>query len=239
MIVAHCPPLAPERRPRKAALGLVLAADVESSIDVPPWDNAAVDGFAVRAADLGPGHAPLEVIEEVAAGQFPQRTVGPGTAIRVATGAPVPEGADTVVRQEDVDSHATRVCVRVQAPTGDHVRRRGGDCRRGDRVLAAGTALGPAALGVLASIAHATPLVRPSPRVAFFGGGDEVAGLDRADDILAGRKIASANSYALFALIQAAGGVPSISDSRWTLERASASTSSAPRGPTSSSPQRG
>ena len=213
LIVEHCAPLPPERRPLKEALDLVLAEDVASPIDLPAWDNSAMDGYAVRAADVAGATrergATLRVIETVPAGGFPERTVTPGTATRIFTGAPLPAGADSVIRQEDTEGRPEDgVTVFDDRDAGHNIRRRGEDIRRGDMVLAAGGALGPAQLGVLASIAHATPLVHPAPRVAFLGSGDEIVDLDRAGEILAGRKVATSNSYTLFGLIRRAGGIP-------------------------------
>jgi molybdopterin molybdotransferase len=215
LILAHLRPLDPERRPLREALDRVLAEDVTSPIDLPPWDNSAMDGYAVRAVDVRDRNGvELRVIETVAAGAFPQRPLGAGEATRIFTGAPLPRGADSVIRQEDTEptdgSPPTPARVRVTDPrdAGKNVRRRGEDIRRGETVLAAGTALGPAQLGVLASIAHAEPLVHRAPRVAFLGSGDEIVDLDRRDEILAGTKIATSNSYILHAAIRRAGGIP-------------------------------
>src|SRR5213593_3350444 len=212
-ILQHVTPLPTERRALKEALDLVLAEDVRSPIDLPGWDNSAMDGYAVRASDLAGAAsdrtATLTVIETVAAGRFPAKPVGPGQATRIFTGAPLPAGADSVIRQEDVELlHDGRVTVRDGRDAGKNIRRRGEDIRKGDVALAAGATLGPAQLGVLASIAHGTPLVHRPPRVAFMGSGDEIADVDEAEAILAGRKIATSNSYTLFGMIHRAGGVP-------------------------------
>lgn len=213
LILAHLTPLPAARRPLREALDLVLAEDVTSPIDLPAWDNSAMDGYAVRAADVeraDAGHkATLTVLESVPAGSFPERSIGPGQATRIFTGAPLPAGADTVVRQEDTEGATPdRVTVVTGRDARKNVRHRGEDIHQGDVVLSAGTALGPAQLGVLASIAHGTPLVHRAPRVAFMGSGDEIVDLDRADEILAGRKIATSNSYTLDALIRRTGGLP-------------------------------
>ena len=215
LILEHVAPLPPVRRPLREALDLVLAEDVASPIDLPPWDNSAMDGYAARAADVEGASAGrkvvLAVIESVAAGQFPARPIGPGEATRIFTGAPLPAGADTVVRQEDTEDGGgdpKRVTVVAGRDARKNVRYRGEDIRKGEVVLPAGTALEPAQLGVLASIAHGTPLVHRPPRVAFMGSGDEIVDLDRTDEILAGRKIATSNSYTLHALIRRAGGIP-------------------------------
>src|SRR5881398_4112872 len=212
-ILQHVTPLPTERRALNEALDLVLAEDVRSPIDLPGWDNSAMDGYAVRASDLAGAAsdrtATLTVIETVAAGRFPAKPVGPGQATRIFTGAPLPAGADSVIRQEDTEPLAGgRVVVRDGRDAGKNLRRRGEDIRKGDVALSAGAALGPAQLGVLASIAHGTPLVHRPPRVAFMGSGDEIVDLDRTDEILAGRKIATSNSYTLHALIRRAGGIP-------------------------------
>jgi molybdopterin molybdotransferase len=209
MILEHVRPLAPGRRPLTDAIGSVLAEEVQAPIDVPPWDNSAMDGYAARGTDLKAG-ATLRIIEEIPAGKFPRKTVGAGEAARVFTGAPIPDGADTVIRQEDTDASGAAGSVRiVTAPApGRNVRKRGEDLTKGSTVLAAGTELTPPRLGVLASVAHGNPLVFPSPRVALLASGDEVVGLDRKREILAGEKIASSNSFALAAAIRGAGGTP-------------------------------
>jgi molybdopterin molybdotransferase len=213
LILEHVAPLPEVRRPLHEALDLVLAEDVVSPMDLPPWDNSAMDGYAARAVDVAGASAERKVVlaqvESVAAGQFPERPIGPGQATRIFTGAPLPAGADTVVRQEDTeDAGPERVTVVAGRDAGKNVRHRGEDIRKGEVVLADGTPLGPAQLGVLASVAHGTPLVHRAPRVAFMGSGDEIVDLDRADEILAGRKIATSNSYTLHALIRRAGGIP-------------------------------
>src|SRR3989441_4057495 len=217
LILQHIAPLPAARRPLREALDRVLAEDVTSPIDLPAWDNSAMDGYAARAADVeraGPEHKiTLAVIEAVAAGQFPTRPIGPGQVTRIFTGAPLPAGADTVVRQEDTEpaqpgEGGGRITVVTGRDARKNVRYRGEDIRKGEVVLSAGTALEPAQLGVLASIAHGTPLVHRAPRVAFMGSGDEIVDLDRADEILAGKKIATSNSYTLHGMIRRAGGIP-------------------------------
>jgi len=209
-IISDVRPLPAERRPLREALDLVLAEDVVSPIDLPPWDNSAMDGYAVRSQDLREsGVTELAVIETVAAGQFPDKSLGQAQAIRIFTGAPLPQGADTVIRQEDT-TQSTNGTVRI-SNTRDakkNIRRRGEDIRKGAVVLTASTALGPAQLGVLASIAHDRPLVHRVPQVAFMGSGDEIVDLDRRDEILAGKKIATSNSYTLDALIRRSSAVP-------------------------------
>ena len=201
-----------ERVPLLDALGLVLAGPVDASITVPPWTNSAMDGYAVRADDIRSASSEipitLPVLETVAAGGFPQREVTKGTAIRIMTGAPLPEGADTVVRVEDTDGGTGVVQIRDDRDAGRNTRARGEDFHEGERLIDAGTALGPAQIGVLASIGAAVVSVHRRPRVAILGSGDELVDLDRFDEVRAARKIMSSNNYSLHALIRAAGGIP-------------------------------
>lgn len=206
-------PLPAEPLPLADALDLVLAVDVVSPIDLPPWDNSAMDGYAVRSADVAaltpgasPGRTELRVIETIPAGRFPTKAIGPGQCARIFTGAPLPEDADGVIRQEDTTALAGHR-VRIDNPrdAGKNVRYRGEDITRGTTVLAAGTQLGPAQLGVLASIGVARAPAHRRPVVAFMGSGDEIVDLDRADEVLAGRKIASSNTYTLLGMIARAG----------------------------------
>ena len=213
LILEHIAPLPAARRPLREVLDRVLAEDVISPIDLPAWDNSAMDGYAARAVDVETAGAPhsvtLAVVESVPAGQFPTKPIGPGQVTRIFTGAPLPAGADTVVRQEDTaPAEPGRITVVTGRDARKNLRHRGEDIRKGEVVLGGGTPLGPAQLGVLASIAHASPLVHDAPRIAFMGSGDEIVDLDRADDILSGRKVATSNSYTLHALIRRTGGIP-------------------------------
>jgi molybdopterin molybdotransferase len=200
------------RVPLDDALGSVLADDVVSPLDVPAWTNSAMDGYATRGTDVrGATRADpvrLRVIETIPAGHFPTRAIGPGECTRIFTGAPLPDGADTVVRQEDTDGGADTVTILDGRDAGVNIRRAGEDMRRGVTVLTEGTALGPAHLGVLASLAVAHPMVYRRPRVAILGSGDEIVDVDRPDEILSGRKTASSNTHTLIALVREAGGEP-------------------------------
>ena len=205
-------PLAAERVALGDALGRVLAEDVGSEVWLPPWDNSSMDGFAVRAEDVRGATAEkplaLRVLETVAAGQRATRQVGPGEAIRIMTGAPVPHGADSVIRVEDTDRGADVVQVRDDRDARRNVRPRGEDVRAGSRVFEAGTLLGAAQIGVLSSIGAATSMVYRRPRVASLATGDELVPLDRFDRVRAGERIVSSNSYSLEAAVRAAGGEP-------------------------------
>ena len=188
--------------------GRVLLQAAVSPLQVPPQDNSAMDGYAVRIAECADGAAVLPVSQRIPAGTSPE-ALAAGSIARIFTGAPVPAGADAIVMQEDCELlEDGRVRIKAQPRAGQWIRRAGEDIVRGALVLPAGTPLGPAELGVLASIAHATPLVHPAPEVAFLNSGDELADLDRTPDILSGRRIASSNSYTLHALIRRAGAVP-------------------------------
>jgi molybdopterin molybdotransferase len=200
------------RIPLDDALDSVLAEDVVSPIDIPAWTNSAMDGYAARGDDVRGASAEepvrLRVVEVLPAGAFPTRRIEAGETARIFTGAPLPDGADTVVRQEDTDEGAQTVTIVRDRDVGVNFRRVGEDIRRGATVLAAGMALGPASLGVLASLAVAQPLVYRRPRVAILGGGDEIVDVDQPEEILSGRKIASSNTHTLVALVRHAGGEP-------------------------------
>ena len=212
LVVAGVSVLAAEEVALGDALGRVLAEDVDSPLTVPARTNSAMDGFAVRSGDVrgAAKDAPrrLTVLEEVRAGAVPTRPLGAGQATRVFTGAPVPDGADGVIRQEDTSFDGSVVSVLDDRDAGRNLRFAGEDLERGARVLDAGTPLGPAHIGVLASIARARVLVRRRPQVGILASGDEIADLDEADAILAGRKTASSNSYTLDGLIRLAGAIP-------------------------------
>lgn len=208
-------PLPAEERPLLEALGRVLAGDVRSPVDLPPWDNSAMDGFAVRAEDvIGASEGEprtLRVVDDVPAGRFPAHPVGPGEATRIMTGAPVPEGADGVVRVEHTDGGSGigtaegRVRVFSDADAGKNFRRRGEDVRRGDTVLRAGIVLRAAELGVAASVGRTALAVVRRPRVAVLTSGDELVEVEGFGEVLAGKKIVSSSIYALAARLAESG----------------------------------
>ncbi len=156
------------------ALGRVLAEDVVAASDVPPFPNSAMDGYAVRGSDVVEPGAVLTLIGEVAAGQAASEPVGAGQAIKIMTGAPMPEGADTVVKVEDTEAVEEKVSIGPAVETGTSVRRAGGDVEQGARVFDAGTRLTPMHVGVLATIDVAEVTVHRRPRVAFMSTGDEL-----------------------------------------------------------------
>ncbi len=211
-ILAGIAPLPAERVALLDSVGRVLATDAVATYTLPHWDNSAMDGYAVLAADIANASSDtpvqLTVQETVAAGEFPTRPVAPGIATRIMTGAPLPEGSDTVVRVEDTDGGLERVTVRDSRDSGKNVRPRGEDFRTGDVVIPAGASIAPAQVGVLASLGWPTVPVHRRPVVAILGSGDELVDLDRFHEVLAGQKIVTSNSYTLSALVRANGGVP-------------------------------
>ena len=212
LILANARALDAEPVSLELALGRVLAEDVVSPVSLSAWDNSSMDGYAVRGDDVRGASraspAPLEVIGTVAAGQRPSRTVGAGEAMRIMTGAPVPDGADTVVRVEDTDGGIDRVLIHDDRDLMRNIRQRGEDVRDGATVLRAGAVLGAAQLGVLASVGCASPMVHRRPRVAILATGDELVPVERFDEVRHGERIVSSNSYSLAAAVREAGGEP-------------------------------
>ena len=187
--------------PLAAALGRVLAQDVHSTIDVPPADNTAMDGYALRSADVTAPGARLPVSQRIPAGAMPQ-PLQAGTAARIFTGGLIPPGADAVVMQEQCSAEADAVRIDVQPKAGDWVRRRGLDVQAGSVVLHAGQRLRPQDLGLAASVGVATLNVRRQPRVAILFTGDELA---MPGEPLRPGAIYNSNRFVIQALLQAAG----------------------------------
>ena len=211
-VLADLAPLGDERVELREALGRVLARDVESPVSLPPWDNASMDGFAVLASDVrgaSESHpVRLRVIDTIAAGAAATRALEPGTAMRIMTGAPVPQGADTVIRVEDTSTTGDLVEIRDDRDATSNVRVAGEDVRAGVVVMRAGTTLGAPHIGVLSSVGCARPHVYRRPRVAILATGDELVPIEGFEDVIAGRRIVSSNSYSLEAAVRAAGGEP-------------------------------
>ena len=211
MIVGDVRPLGSERIALPQALGRVLAGSIQATRDVPPFRNAAMDGYAVRAADVTVATAEtpvnLRVLETVGAGSIPSRSVTAGTAIKIMTGSPMPEGADAVVRVEDTHEELGTVHVRFPTPAGAHVRHPGEDMRCGDTVLEPGRALRPADIGLLASLGVAVVAVRRRPTVAILATGDELVELGQP---LAPGQIVNSNAYTLAAAVKEAGALPRV-----------------------------
>jgi molybdopterin molybdotransferase len=204
-ILAGVPTLPAVQIPLLDALGLVLAEDIAADRDVPSFRNSAMDGYAVRGDDVASAPVELRVVGEVAAGGFSDRSVGPGEAMRIMTGAPMPDGADTVVRVEDTDNASDVVTIAAATTKGIAVRAAGEDLRKGERILNVGTVLRAAEIGLLASVGRGRVLVRKRPRVAVFSTGDEIVDLDAP---LERGKIRDSNRYTLASAIRAAGAEP-------------------------------
>jgi len=204
-ILARVRPLPTERVPILSALGRALAEPIVSGREIPPWANSSMDGYAVRAVDTTAAPSTLTVVGAVMAGAMPARPVAAGEAMRIFTGAPLPAGADAVVPQEDTDAEDGHVMLKVAVETGAYVRLRGEDLRIGAAVLGPGVALGPAEIGVLASLGHTQVLVHRRPRVAILSTGNELAELGREPGPA---QIPNTNTYSLFAQVLEAGGEP-------------------------------
>jgi molybdopterin molybdotransferase len=193
------------------ALGRVLGEDIIAPRSNPPWDNSAMDGFAVRWADIHSEHAvskipELKIVEDVAAGAVATKSVGPGEAIRIMTGAPMPAGADTVVRIEYTEPSETNVRIMLsEYGKGANIRPKGDDVQEGDCIIAKGTQLRSGEIGMLAILAKSFVLVHQRPRVGILSTGDELADLDESFDE---NKIVNSNSYGIAAAVQEAGGIP-------------------------------
>jgi molybdopterin molybdotransferase len=209
IVLDACHPLGIETVASVDAQGRVLAAPVISGRTLPPADCSAMDGYAVRAEDLAGAteSTPVElsVVYEVAAGGQGERPLAAGEAARIFTGAPIPPGASAVVIQEDTSARGDRVEVSVVPQPGENIREAGEDIQRGDEVLEAGTLLGPAHLGMLASLGRSLVQVYQRPTVAILSGGDELVD---PDGDAAGGRIVSSNTYSLAALCRDAGAQP-------------------------------
>jgi molybdopterin molybdotransferase len=196
-------PLPPRDHPLAAALGLVLAEDVVSPEAVPPFAGSAMDGFAVRAADTRATPAPLTIVATLPAGTAPTVAVGPGQAIRIMTGAPMPEGADAVVMVEHTALRdETTVEILEAVEPGTAVRPAADDLAAGDLVFSPGEVLSPAHLGVLASVGRTAVRAHPRPRVGVFSTGDELVAPPAP---LRPGQIRDSNRLALLALLAGSG----------------------------------
>lgn len=208
VVLGRVKPLPPFEQPLMDALGLVLCEDIVSSVNLPSFDNSAMDGYAVRAADLAGASeeqpVTLPVTGEIAAGRSEPIVVTPGTAVRIMTGAPMPRGADSVVPVEWTDGGTVSVQIRQQPGLGNSVRRAAEDLSAGTTVLDRDTVLGPRQIAVLAAVGRARVSVRPRPRVVVVSTGAE---LREPGTRLSDGQIYDSNSYTLAAAARQAGAV--------------------------------
>lgn len=202
-------PLKPERLPILEALGRVLAEDVCADSNIPPLDNSAMDGYAIRAEDTAGASRDhpvrLHVIGNLAAGYTFAHVIESGTAVRIMTGAPIPKGADAVIRFERTTLDGNEVEISAEVNSGRNVRRAGEDVRHGELILSRGALLRPQEIGILASLGRAEIWAIRRPRVAILATGEEVIPIDQP---LTPGKIWNANSYSNAAQVLSAGGVP-------------------------------
>ena len=213
-VVASANPLGAEETSLDESLGRALAEPVSAGAKLPPWDNSAMDGYAIRHQDLD-GASPdspvvLRVVEGIRAGEQSARKLAEGEAIRIMTGAPVPPGADAVVRVEDTDAEekAGFVAVFASSEAGKDVRPGGQDMVAGEEVLPVGTSIGPGQIGLLYATGSRRVRVHRKPRVAILSTGDEIADLDDFVEVRRGRAIPETNSPTLAAAVAGIGGVP-------------------------------
>jgi molybdopterin molybdotransferase len=206
LLRSHLLTLPAVRAPLDQCLGRVLARPAVSDIDMPPFDRSAMDGYAVRSADLAgatpeaPRH--LHLTGEVAAGKVPDRNIAPGECLRIFTGAPVPVGADAVVMVEDTAAEGEVIRFPRPAKAGQHVCPQGQDITDGQIVAEAGAVITPAVAGVLAAVGVAEPWVHPTPRVAILATGDEIVPVDQ---VPAPGQIRNSNAHTLAAQARLAG----------------------------------
>ncbi|MGE5619450.1 MAG: gephyrin-like molybdotransferase Glp [Sphingomonadaceae bacterium] len=209
LVLGTVSPLESETRPLLDCLGYVLAEEASADIDIPPFDNSAMDGYAVIAADTaaaGPDRPiVLRVIADLPAGYPPPSSVRSGEAVRIMTGAPMPRGTDAVVRTEDVEQGEGTVRISRPVSPGDDLRKAGEDVRKGEVILRPGTVLRPGEIGMLASLGRTRVRVIRTPRVAVLTTGDELVA---PDEPVTPGKIRNSNLYSICAQVRACGGEP-------------------------------
>jgi molybdopterin molybdotransferase len=220
IVLSGVTPLEPEERPILECLGQVLAEDVYSEVNVPPADNSALDGYAVRAADIAGAASDrpviLKVIDIVVAGDVPRKEVVKGTAVRIMTGAPVPQGADVVIGFENTDEptrqttskgYPDEIGILLSESSGSNIRKTGESVKIGEQVLPRGTVLKPSEIGVIASMGQPSVKVHRRPVVAILATGDELTPLGQP---LAEGKIYNSNSYSVASQVIREGGIPKL-----------------------------
>jgi len=208
-VLSRIEPLAPIALPLYEAHGCVLAEDVVADRDVPAFASSAMDGFAVRSGEVvsaRPGEpVQLRIVGRALIGQRPEATVGGGEAVRIATGAPIPAGADTIVPVENTDVSGELVRVFSATPEGKHIRPSGEDAREGQTLLRAGRRIGAPEMGLLATAGVSHPYVHPRPRVVVLSTGDELVPPSQTPDY---GQVRDSNAYLLFGALREVGAVP-------------------------------
>ena len=208
-ILGSISPLGLEKADILNALGRIIGEDIHALRDIPPRDNSAMDGYALKSKDITGAGAEnpviLNVIEDIPAGYTPQKAVGSGEAARIMTGAPVPEGADAVIMVEETKSDGNSVRIYAKAAKSQNIRYAGEDVKEGDLVIRAGTLLRPAETGMLSALGRSFVKVYQKPLVALIATGDELVDIDGA---ASPGKIVNSNSYSLAAQVMECGGIP-------------------------------
>ena len=205
-ILRHAAPIGSEVVELSAARSRVLRTDVVAGRQLPPWDNSAMDGYAVRAAEIVP-EKPLPVRGVVAAGHPATAELAPGTTLRIMTGAPLPAGADAVIMREEAREKDGEVRFTTAPTVGQHVRRAGEDITQGEVILRAGAEIGAGEIGLLAALGRTLVEVGRRPEVAIVSTGDELVAADVAPR---SGQIVNSNAHALFAQVLEAGGLPRV-----------------------------
>ena len=208
-VLSQIHPLPPIERPLTDAYGCVAAGDITAAIDLPEFASSAMDGYAVRAADVADATpdkpAELKVVGRAMIGQRPDATVGMGEAVKIATGAPIPAGADSVVPIENVQVTGEIVRILQPSPEGRHIRPMGEDVRSGTVLVEAGKRLGAPELGLLANAGFPHPVVHPRPRVIVLSTGDEL--IPPTEEPSFGQ-VRDSNAYTIFGAVREAGAIP-------------------------------
>lgn len=204
-ILSHIKALPPRKVSLEGALGTFLAEDICSAIDIPMQDNSAMDGYALRTEDINDAPTRLNVIYDLPAGYMPQRGITRLETVRIMTGAPIPPGADAVVKREDTEELGNEVIIKKAPKKMENIRFKGEDLKKDSVVLERGSYIGPAQMGILASIRRFLVHVHQRPLVAILSTGDEI--LDMDQDISQGKVYAS-NSYTMIGMVLALGAEP-------------------------------
>lgn len=196
-------PLGTEDVDLGASVGRILAVDIVSREDVPPFDNSAMDGYAIRSADVSGGSTTLQVVGEIPCGVTPGRVLESGECMRIMTGAQIPHGCDAVIQQELVRRSADELTIDAPVRAGANIRMSGSNIRNGDTVVPGGTTITPGTIGMLATLGYSRVTVSKRPRVAVFSSGDELVAVN---EVPGPSQIRNSNGPALAAQVRASGG---------------------------------